>query len=300
MSRVVTPVAPVVSAASLAQGKRQSNNQRRSEAILRAALQTFASAGFHGADVQVIADEARVGKGTVYRHYGNKEALFLATARWCVEQVGAFVEKRIGPADELVQRVQTHGIASLLLEIAQACGEFYREQPAAVEMMIMERAEFRERVVPTHLIYRQENRQQLEEWVSAAIAAGHMPPLYPAEFIDGYADLIFGSVVNGCLGGNRSGLVNRVVSAVGRYLGIEPPSLQGTLVDSRSSPRRTASQKKVAGASQSRVRTKGTAAPATRKSIAPKSLTTTGRLGKNRSRSTAAKSRRSGASAKAK
>ena len=42
-------------------------------AILEQAIHTFAEQGFRDADVQLIADRAGVGKGTVYRYFGNKK-----------------------------------------------------------------------------------------------------------------------------------------------------------------------------------------------------------------------------------
>lgn len=41
-------------------------------------------------------DESGFGKGTVYRHFGNKEELFLATARHCVRMVDAIVRRKAG------------------------------------------------------------------------------------------------------------------------------------------------------------------------------------------------------------
>ena len=49
------------------------------QAILDQAIHTFAEVGFGRADVQVIADRAGVGKGTVYRYFKSKEDLFWAT-----------------------------------------------------------------------------------------------------------------------------------------------------------------------------------------------------------------------------
>ncbi|MGM0381851.1 MAG: TetR/AcrR family transcriptional regulator [bacterium] len=45
--------------------------------IRQAAIEEFSRQGYHQAAVDDIADSAGVGKGTVYRHYGNKQQLFL-------------------------------------------------------------------------------------------------------------------------------------------------------------------------------------------------------------------------------
>ena len=56
-----------------------SEDPGKRQAILDQAIRTFAELGFRGADVQVIADRAGVGKGTVYRYFRSKEDLFWAT-----------------------------------------------------------------------------------------------------------------------------------------------------------------------------------------------------------------------------
>lgn len=45
------------------------------EAILSAALSLFATRGFHGTPVPLIAEKAKVGAGTLYRYFESKEAI---------------------------------------------------------------------------------------------------------------------------------------------------------------------------------------------------------------------------------
>ncbi|MFO7875887.1 MAG: TetR/AcrR family transcriptional regulator [Desulfovermiculus sp.] len=51
------------------------------ERILEAAQAEFASHGYHGAVVSNIAGRAEVGKGTVYRRFGDKQSLFASLIR---------------------------------------------------------------------------------------------------------------------------------------------------------------------------------------------------------------------------
>ena len=46
--------------------------------ILSAALKVFARSGYEATDVDDIAREAQIGKGTIYRHYPSKRDLFVA------------------------------------------------------------------------------------------------------------------------------------------------------------------------------------------------------------------------------
>ena len=121
--------------------------KKRAE-ILNVSLDVFAREGFGNTDVQVIADLAGVGKGTVYRHFGNKEQLFLATAKFSLKQVAQYVHKNLGGEEQIEWFYQEHGAAQLLRAIATACAEYYRRHPQAVEIMIQERAQFRESVFP--------------------------------------------------------------------------------------------------------------------------------------------------------
>ena len=53
---------------------------RRREEILDAAAKLFARHGYPETDTQVLADLLGVGKGTIYRYFPSKHALFLAAA----------------------------------------------------------------------------------------------------------------------------------------------------------------------------------------------------------------------------
>jgi AcrR family transcriptional regulator len=55
--------------------------ERKHDAIGRAALTLFASDGYERTSVDAIAAEAGVSKRTVYSHYGDKESLFLSVVR---------------------------------------------------------------------------------------------------------------------------------------------------------------------------------------------------------------------------
>ncbi len=57
------------------------------EGILDAALDVFLSEGFSGASMERVAATASVSKMTVYRHFKNKEALFLATINRHSDQI---------------------------------------------------------------------------------------------------------------------------------------------------------------------------------------------------------------------
>ena len=53
----------------------------RSEKIVQAAVKLFAHQGYHGTSTREIAHLANVSENTIFRHFENKEALFMASLR---------------------------------------------------------------------------------------------------------------------------------------------------------------------------------------------------------------------------
>lgn len=64
------------------QGRRRNTNNRPSDdQLLDAACAVFVTAGFHGASMERIANEADATKPTLYAHFGSKDALYQACLR---------------------------------------------------------------------------------------------------------------------------------------------------------------------------------------------------------------------------
>lgn len=190
----------------------------KQQAILEIALKIFAKEGFRNTDVQVIADLAGVGKGTVYRYFGNKEQLFLATAKHCLDDAGAFMQREIVGKNDPETLHEKFGAVAILRKIGTAYARYYQGKPEAVEIMIQERSEFRDSVYPSHLMHRAENREGLDTMLKEAIKRGEIRKVNVAKATNAFADLLYGTVVNGCLEGGSTKLVTRVNDAVDLFL----------------------------------------------------------------------------------
>src|ERR1700687_6179210 len=59
------------------------------EEIVRAALELIAEHGFHGAPMAMIAEQAGVGAGTIYRYFENKDVLITGLYREVEEKLYA-------------------------------------------------------------------------------------------------------------------------------------------------------------------------------------------------------------------
>ncbi|OQA07178.1 MAG: HTH-type transcriptional regulator MtrR [bacterium ADurb.Bin374] len=66
----------------------------RETRIITAALAEFCRRGFHLANVDVIATAAKVGKATIYRHYGSKEGLFMRVFDHILDNIEKTIRQR--------------------------------------------------------------------------------------------------------------------------------------------------------------------------------------------------------------
>src|SRR5437868_8696287 len=84
----------------------------RQEEILEAAARLFARHGYAKTDTQLLADELGVGKGTLYRYFPSKEALFLAAAdrvmRNLRQEIDASMATMDDPLDQIAAAIRTY------------------------------------------------------------------------------------------------------------------------------------------------------------------------------------------------
>jgi len=117
--------------------------------LVATAREAFAQHGYTGVNVADICSAADVAKGTFYRHFDSKEAIFLAAARSTVEAVGEQLDELPAPMSEpqAIERLQLllGPLAPLLLEVAT--GEL-RHQPNLVGVVGVIAAGLASRVVP--------------------------------------------------------------------------------------------------------------------------------------------------------
>jgi len=69
-------------------------NRKRRE-ILEAAMRVFSREGYHRAKMEAVAEEAGIGKGTVYEYFKSKTDLFLALHDHMLAELKAFYMKEL-------------------------------------------------------------------------------------------------------------------------------------------------------------------------------------------------------------
>jgi AcrR family transcriptional regulator len=161
---------------------------RRREEILDAAARLFAERGFPQTDLQVVADQLGVGKGTLYRYFPSKRELFLAAVERGMQQLHEQIDDAAEAVADPVERIA--------VAIRTYLG-FFDSHPEMVELFIQERAEFKEREQPTYFA-QQKDRCGKERWyelMKKLITDGRVRTHSVESTCEVVGDLLFGTVV---------------------------------------------------------------------------------------------------------
>ena len=167
---------------------------RRREEILDAAVKLFARHGFTETDTQVLADKLQVGKGTLYRYFPSKEELFLAAVDRVMRQMRHTVDAVIEDVEDPLQRIAL-AIRTFLT--------FVSEHPDFVELLIQERAQFKDRKKPTYFEYREKSVERWKTLYRDLIARGRVRDMPVERITDVLGDLVYGTMFTNYFNGPR-------------------------------------------------------------------------------------------------
>lgn len=96
--------------------------------ILAGARRVFAELGFERASVDLIASRAGVSKATIYKHYDDKRALFLACVEQDAEEMRARLARCAGaPAGDVEQTLQLLGERMTVLMLSPDIVALWRQ-----------------------------------------------------------------------------------------------------------------------------------------------------------------------------
>jgi AcrR family transcriptional regulator len=139
--------------------------EKRREQILKAACEVFARKGYRRTDVQEIADKLKVGKGTIYRYFPTKEKLFLSGVDATMQELAESVIAAMDRTEDPIKSLTT--VIDIFLE-------FCNRNRAFIEMLITERAEFKDRFEPSFLALERMRSKRIRE----AIVEGQKQRLF--------------------------------------------------------------------------------------------------------------------------
>lgn len=167
---------------------------RRREQILDVAAGVFASHGYRGTDVQLVADETGVGKGTVYRYFPSKRDLFLATVDRGMRRLKAAIDVATGDTEDGLDRMTGAVMAYLA---------FFDANPEIVELFIQERAEFKGRKKPTYFESHDANVGPWKKDLRVLVSQGRIRGIPVRRITDVVGDLLYGTMFTNHIAGRR-------------------------------------------------------------------------------------------------
>jgi AcrR family transcriptional regulator len=159
--------------------------QRRREEILAVAARLFARDGYSATDLDVVAREVGVGKGTIYRYFQNKADLFLAT-----------VDDAMCGMDDHVQRVALSSMDPLEQMTLAVYGYlvFFRRNPHVVELLIQERAVFRDHRKSMYFQHLERNVGPWRELINVLVRDGRVRDVPVERIIKVFSDMLYGTM----------------------------------------------------------------------------------------------------------
>lgn len=167
-------------------------NLARREEILETATALFAEQGFSDAVTQALAERLGVGKGTIYRHFPSKRALFLAATDRVMRKLQECVSAKVLGIEDGLERIE-RGIATFL--------QFFADHPSFVELLIQERAYFKDRKRPTYFEHREVNVQRWRQLYRELMAAGRIREMPVDRITTVMSNVLYGIMVTNFFNG---------------------------------------------------------------------------------------------------
>ncbi len=158
------------------------------------AARVFAERGFPGTDVQEVADELGVGKGTIYRYFPTKRELFLAAVDRGVRRLRAQVDASVIDVDDPLERI---------VQAVRAYLAFFDANAACVELLIQERAEFKDHKKPAYFEHRDANIGRWEDLMRGLVEDRRMRDVPVQRVVDVIGDLLYGTMFTNHFAGRR-------------------------------------------------------------------------------------------------
>lgn len=158
----------------------------RRRAIMESAARLFAREGYAGCDMEAVAADCGIAKGTVYLYFPGKQELFLACSDWGMRQMQEAVLNAAQGDDDPFDRIARAVRAYLL---------FFDEHPEYVELLIQERALFKDRKRPTYFEYREANIGYWRDLYSDLMRQGRLrSDIVVERLVDSIGSLLYGTM----------------------------------------------------------------------------------------------------------
>ena len=152
--------------------------------ILEAAAESFQTLGYARTTTQAIATKAGVAEVTLFRHFGDKQNLFLAVA----QQIGG------GPGLDQIEAKLTYDLETDLSLIGEHILAFFLAQQDAIRMLMFESIHFPE--MKAALAQNPRGTMQLlDRYFQKQMEAGQLQQINPSATAQAFISMLVGYAV---------------------------------------------------------------------------------------------------------
>ncbi len=199
--------------------------------ILTQAAEIFAREGYRSTDLQDVADALGIGKGSVYRRFPTKRDLFFATVDDGMLSLRRSIEDAITGVPDPLEQIAC---------AARAYLAFFDAHPRLAELLIQERAEFRDRKKPTYFEHREANIQRWRALYERLMSEGRVRRMPVDRITDVMSNLLYGTMFTNHFAGRAKSFEEQAADILDVvFRGILAKDVTGGVAPRRSpSPRR--------------------------------------------------------------
>jgi len=166
--------------------KADSRRSIKRNAIIGTAAKLFAELGYDSCEMDRVAAQLRVAKGTLYLYFASKEKLFCECVDDGMTRMQAAVRDAAAATADPLEKIAA-AVRSYL--------QFFDENPHYVELLIQERAIFRDRKRPSYFEHRDANRGPWRQMYRELAEAGRIRSDIPVErILDTIGSLLYGTM----------------------------------------------------------------------------------------------------------
>lgn len=167
------------------------------EEILSVARGVFAKHGYDNTNVGEIATLVGCSKGSIYYYFENKEVLFLTCVDRMMQEMLTFVKNSADTSKDEFENMEAAIEAYLV---------FFDKHPNFIELLIQERAIFKNREKPTYFKHREQNLTQWKAYYQQLMGLGRIRQMSVDKILDCVGDLLYGAVFINYFSGRKKSM----------------------------------------------------------------------------------------------
>lgn len=159
--------------------KNEENFNKKQRGILKVATRVFAQSDYHRVTMEEVADAAKIGKGTLYRYYKNKEDLYFSIIKMGLETLYEYILQEAEKEEDLLSRIK---------KVISCALKFFEKNKPFVKVFLQEEVKFQTK----GLIHCKESLNKSIRLIENLIAQGQKEGIFKNMDISAAAALLIG------------------------------------------------------------------------------------------------------------